>query len=178
MKKLCFFVGLLIAGGLAGQYLSPVSSSTLGKIITYNNLTATGSGVVPVYGAVHSTAQTLAITTSTLCAAAACTGGLYKVSAYLLSAATCATPGPGAIAVNLSWTDEAGAKATQAIPLDVNNALTFAATLGLGTTTGYAFGNVLIRSTGAQPIQYATVYTACTSGTGTYNLDLTVEQKQ
>jgi hypothetical protein len=149
-----------------------------GKMVTYNTIPTAGLGLTPVYAAIHSTAQTAAIGTSTLCAAGTCAGGLYIVKAELLSTVTCATPGPAVVAVTLTWTDEAGTKTAQVIPLDVNFATSLSANLALGTTTGQAFGKVVIRSTGTNPIQYATTYTACTSGTGTYNLDLTVVQDQ
>ncbi len=147
-----------------------------GKVNLYQNLSTVGPGLAPIYGRVSSTANAAAITTATLCAAAVCTGGQYIAHVYLASTVTCGTPGTASVSINLTWTDDAGTKTTQTIPLDANGGLTLASTMPLGDTTSYGSGTLAIFSSGANPIQYATVYTACGVGTGTYSLRLSLEQ--
>lgn len=80
------------------------------------------------------------------------------------------------MAISLTFTDETGTKSAQSIPLDVNGGVTLLASLALGTTTGNASGQFSFWSTGANAIQYATTYTACTTGTGTYAIRAAVER--
>jgi hypothetical protein len=125
------------------------------------------------------TGQVAAITTATLCAAAAgaCnTAGMYRAAFYLDSTVVCAVAGPAVVSVTITFTDEIGTKSAQTVPLDVNGGLTLLGSLALGTTTGNAFGSTAFWSTGVNPIQYATGYNACTTGTGTYSIRGSVER--
>jgi len=120
--------------------------------------------------------QVAAISTSDLCATTKCgTAGFYRVTAFLNSTLVCATPGPAIAGLTLGWTDDASAK-TLKFPL-VGTGLS-TADVTLGQTT--AFGALVYDfwSTGAAAITYATNYTACTTGTGTYSLRLAVERLQ
>ena len=78
----------------------------------------------------------------------------------------------------LSWTDVAGTKSAQTLPLRVSSNLNLSGALNLGTTTDYASGQMSIWSTGTNDIQYGTTYTGCSSGTGTYALRLVAVQVQ
>jgi len=130
-------------------------------------------GVLP--GAVSATAQVAAITTSTLCATANCIAGHYRVAAYIASTVTCATPGPGITGITIGWTDDVAAK-TQKLPL-VGAGVT-GSDIAIGDLTSFGQSTINFWSSGAAVITYATNYTACTTGTGTYSLRITTERIQ
>ena len=100
-----------------------------------------------------------------------------NIDAYLDSTVTCATPGPATVGITLTWTDEGGTKTAQTLPMAVNGGATPLTTMALGNTTNFASGHTSIWTTGTI-IQYATTYTACTSGTGTYAIRIAVTQVQ
>ena len=135
--------------------------------------------------AVVANTQTGAITTATLCAATAGTAcgqaGQYRISFNFWGSGTaCSAVTAGSVPLNITWTDEA-AHAHTTIPFPLydqykavwGNAFYFNTAL----TTESAQGSMVI-STNGTIIQYATTYTGCTTGTGTYNLRATVEQLQ
>lgn len=131
----------------------------------------------------HLTAQVASLGATTVCdsVAGACNvAGLYKVSGYIVSTVSCGTPGPAAIAPLLTWTDAASAKSAVAIPLTTDaSATATAASIALGTVgTHWGYFTANVWSTGAAPIQISATYTACSVGTGTYELDATVTQLQ
>lgn len=151
--------------------------SAAGLLNKFNNISTVGLGLPPVFGRVSLTAQTAAISATNLCTSSVCTVGQYKITAYLTSTVTCATPGLGAVGVTLTWQDETGTHTAQTLPLESSGALTtLATTMPLGDTTTYASGDFNIYTSGASAIQYATSYTACTSGTGTYTLRMSAIQ--
>lgn len=153
----------------------PSAGGILGKITTYAGQATAGSqGLTPVLATVSLTAQTAAIGATSLLASAAT--GLYTVNAYVNSTVVCATPGPGVVGLQLSWTDETGAHATQTVPIFASGGATPATTLALGTATGYAWGTANVFAAAATAIQFATSYVACTAGTGTYALRIALEQ--
>lgn len=150
-----------------------------GLVTKYATLTTAGMGVPPVYATSSLTAQVASIGSTNLqCGGAICPAGQYRLYSYIASTVSCGTPGPAAIQLNLTWTDDAGLKSNQVIPLDDNNATTLSATLALGTTTGYAQGHQTFWSTGAANISYSTTYTACSVGTGTYSIRNVLERLQ
>jgi hypothetical protein len=162
--------------GTAGIY--PDSTAHELKVAT-NGASTFGQLVRSQPSPISLTGQVAAITTATLCAAAAgaCNvAGMYRATFYLDSSVTCATPGPAAVAVSITFTDEVGTKSAQTVPLDVTGATSLSGTLPLGNTTGNATGTTSFWSTGASAIQYATTYTACTTGTGTYSIRAAVER--
>jgi hypothetical protein len=158
-----------------------VFTAATGVVTKIGNLTAVGgTGVVPTRAIITLTGQTAAITTATLCTAAICgngAAGQYNIDAYVDSTVTCATPGPAVVGITLTWTDETGTKSAQSLPLDVNGATSLTATMALGNTTNFASGHTSIWTTGTI-IQYATTYTGCTSGSGTYAIRMAVTNVQ
>ena len=135
-------------------------------------------------GYIHATGQTAAISTATLCASSggACNqAGQYRVDwSFVENGTACATPGPGGVTFLLTWTDNSGTHSAASLPMVDSASLT--ATSGTFTfrttkTNAWASGSFNIQSTGAI-IQYATGYTACTTGTGTYELNATVTRLQ
>lgn len=128
------------------------------------------------------TGQTASIATTTLCPASAsgCNiAGTYHIHGYIYSTVNCGTPGPAAVGINLTWTDAATTRSTIAMPLTTDASVTATAgTIALGATTHWGSFDFTLYSTGANPIQYSTTYTGCTSGTGTYELELASYQVQ
>lgn len=117
--------------------------------------------------------------TPSLCLAANCPAGKYSVTLNLESSVTCATPGPATISPTITWTDDVGTKTGQPIIMNVNGATTLTTSMALGNTTNWASSvPLVIWSSGANPINIAIGYTACTSGTGTYSYSAEVVQVQ
>lgn len=141
---------------------------------------ASGAGMIARVqpSPIHSTGNTGAIGTATLCASAAgaCnTAGNYVVDwAFTQTGTACGTPGTGGVTMLLTWTDSNGTTHTaQSLPMD--DAASLVATSGTfhfttNHNTAWASGNFNISTNGAI-IQYATGYTACGVGTGSYTLD-------
>lgn len=132
---------------------------------------------------VHQTAQTAAITTATLCSSAGgnntCGGaGMYHLHFDFLNTGTaCSSVGPAVIGFQLTWTDSnATAHNVVTIPMVTNVSNTALAPSFIPTVsalTAYASGDFTF-STNGSIVQYATTYTACTTGTLTYQLDAAV----
>lgn len=137
-------------------------------------------------GAIHSTGNTASITTTTLCAAAAgaCNkAGMYRIYWTLNQTTFCAT-GSGTVAMRLAFTDAVGVAhpvntATmygQSIGTGVYFSNVAAYAMGTAASTGstYGFGEATISTDGTAAITFATTVVACTTGTGTYTLDMVV----
>ena len=135
--------------------------------------------------AIHRTAQTAAISTATLCVASAgacATAGQYHVHfAFIETGTACATPGTGGVTFLLTWTDTNGTTHS-AVSVGFDDASTINAvsqTFHFQTTLAAAWGSGDFNiSTNGTIVQYATGYTACGVGTGTYQLDATVVRVQ
>jgi hypothetical protein len=85
--------------------------------------------------------------------------GLYRFS---YSAAITAVLGPGTLTTTLDWTYDGVARSFTGTGINA------------AVPSGAESAVLLIRSDGASPIRYSTVYT----GGGTYNLDVTLETVQ
>jgi hypothetical protein len=166
--------GATTGTGIQGTDSKLLSSGTISgtgsALCTDGNGGATTSGC-PSNGlkaSVTLTGQTGAIGTATLCNTTNCPSGTYLITALVQGTVSCAT-GSSTVQVILSYTDDVGAKASSTVPL-ASLAGNFATTSSLATGT-LGQGNYIVRTTGAQPIQYTTSYTSCsTGGPGTYNL--------
>jgi hypothetical protein len=135
--------------------------------------------------ALHSTGNTALISTATLCGtgAGACgQAGQYLVSFNFVQGGTaCGTPGTGGVTFLLTWTDASGTHSSVSLAMDDASAITSLSQtfhFQASNTAAWASGSFAIWSTGANPIQYATGYTACGVGTGTYELDAAVTRLQ
>lgn len=122
------------------------------------------------------TSQTGSITTTNLCPAV--TGGCSSSGQYVVfwsirSSLACATPGPASVTLTIGWTDDVGAK-TFVVPQTGSGSS--GTSVALGTTTGFGQGSFVVNSTGAAAITYATTLAACTTGTATYNIQLSTVQ--
>ena len=142
----------------------------------YNGIATAGVGLEPVYATASLTGQTAAIGMTNLCPSASCGAGQFVVTYYLDSTATCATPGPATVSLNIGWADEAGGKVFASVPLSGGGVT--ANSMSLGNTTSFASGQISLWSTGGSSITYQTAYTGCTSGTGSYSLRMAVKQMQ
>lgn len=164
--------------------LTTLDSFKSGTSVNFMGPTVAGHANQPLVqglygGGIALTSQTGAISTATLCGAINCGLGQYRVTAYLASTVSCVTPGSAAVGVTITYTDDAGTKTAVTLPLEDSGAITTpTTTLALGTTTGFGFGAMNFWSSGANPIQYATSYAGCSSGTGTYSIRLGVERLQ
>jgi hypothetical protein len=131
-------------------------------------------------GQVHSTGNTASLGTATLCnnVAGACNvAGQYEVHFDFIETGTaCSSVTAGQVVFNLTWTDS-NATTHSAVGIGVYDQKT------AGFTTAFHFNTSLatagasgtfVISTNGSIIQYATTYTACTTGTGTYQLDASV----
>jgi len=170
----------------AGSFLCPDNG-------IHEWLGVTNGAAVAIFGmmalvssaTIASVDKTAAIITATLCAASASNcnqAGDYTVEwAFSETGTACATPGTGGVTFLLTWTDQNGT-AHSAISLPMDDSASLVATSGtftFRTTLGaaWASGNFNISSNGSI-IQYATGYTACGVGTGTYQLDAWVTRKE
>lgn len=139
------------------------------------------------FGAVSATSQTGSISTATVCAATANTAcgqaGQYRLSYDIWGSGTaCSNVTAGKVVFTLTWTDANGTAHTT-VPWQLydykgavlNDTGTFNFNTALGTEG--ANGSMIL-STNGTVIQYASTYTACTTGTGTYNVHITTEQLQ
>lgn len=136
-------------------------------------------------GAIHQTAQTASITTATLCAASAgaCNvAGQYHVHFDFINTGTaCTNVTAGSVGFQLTWTDtNATAHSAVQIPMITQASVTaLAGTMVFVANNLSAFGSGDFNiSTNGTIIQYATNYTGCTTGTGTYQLDAVVTRLQ
>lgn len=138
--------------------------------------------------AIHQTAKTAAITTATLCAASAgaCNqAGQYHIFWNFIETGTaCSSVTAGKVIPSFTWTDTNGTAHTITPAFNGNTAsnagFSTAATAFFFQTSlanAYAYGDFTI-STNGTVIQYATAYTACTTGTGTYQFDASVTRLQ
>lgn len=172
---------------VAGVQSLFASSTTHELMAAMNGSSSFGMMARVQPGAINQTGQTAAITTATLCASAAgaCGGaGQYKVSFNFWGSGTaCSNVTAGSVTFLLTWTDE-NAVVHSAVALQMQ-AQTGAATTAVQASFPFqtvlanesASGEITI-STNGNVIQYATGYTACTTGTGTYNLRASVMRVQ
>jgi hypothetical protein len=134
---------------------------------------------------IRSTGLTAAVSTATLCAAAAgaCNvSGTYQVHLALYQSGTACTANTTAgVSVQLTWTDANGTThSAQTIPLLTNASLTATSgTMAWAQTSlgSYASADFNIDTNGTV-IQYATTFSQCTTGTATYALSAVVTRLQ
>lgn len=177
-----------------GEGTAPTAASAVSQIFSNSTThefggTTNGGGngmiVMTRPSSIRSTGLTAAVSTATLCAASAgaCNqAGQYHVHWNFYEGGTaCATPGPGGVTFLLTWTDGNGtAHSAISIPMDDSASLiatsgTFTFRTSLGAAWSSGDFNI---DTNGSIIQYATGYTACTSGTGNYALSASVTRVQ
>jgi hypothetical protein len=177
-----------------GEGTAPTAAASVGEIYADSTLhdlaiQANGGNAKLVESVnpspIHSTGNVAAISTATLCASAAgnCNqAGMYHVHwAFTQTGTACGTPGAGGVTFLLTWTDFNGT-AHSAISLSMDDSASLVATTGTfhftnSNATAWASGDFNLSSNGSI-IQYATGYTGCGVGTGTYELDAAVTRLQ
>jgi hypothetical protein len=164
-----------------------VASNSTGFFTTIGNQALVGQSVPLILATINSTGNTGAIATATLCTAALCgnaSAGQYHLHWNFWGSGTaCSSVTAGSVTFLLTWTDE-NAVTHSAVALQMD-AQTGAATSAMQST--FPFQTALANesasgdftfSTNGTIIQYATGYTACTTGTGTYSLRAAVTRVQ
>jgi hypothetical protein len=119
------------------------------------------------------TGQKAAISTTNLCASTACGSGQYRISYYLDSVGSCASPGNAAAGLTIAWKDETGTR-TLRVPLS-GIGISNSNTLGLGQPANFGGGDISVWSSGSG-ITYSTNYAACANGVGAYSLRIALER--
>lgn len=139
-------------------------------------------------GSAIETTQTGSLGLTTICAASAgaCNqAGLYHVEWNMWGSGTaCSSVTAGTVYVTLTWHDKAGTSKSIKAPMWVSTS----ATAGTYVLTGFHFETSLaneeatgyynLSSDGSTAIAFTTTYTACTTGTGTYNIAASVVRGQ
>lgn len=116
-----------------------------------------------------STTQTASLSNVTLCSTADCPSGDYLIILHVSANQVCATPGTSNVSFTLTFTDVAGTKTAQPIPLTINGSSSANPSMPLGDTTHNASAFITINSNGTQPIVFNAPVVACTSGTAQYS---------
>jgi hypothetical protein len=175
---------------VAGASLINPNSTTHEFSAFTNGSTTAGMLVRRQPSAINQTAQTSAITTATLCpaAAGACNvAGQYHVHFNVWGSGTaCATPGAGGVTPSVTWTDEnAVTHAAVVIPMMSQTTATAVSVISTAPTVPFetalanegGSGDYTI-STNGSVIQYGVAYVVCGAGTGTYNVRGSVTRLQ
>lgn len=181
---LCLTEGTNITN-TTGNTAVDANSTTHEIAVATNGSTSFGllARVQPV--PIHSPGLTGSVGTATLCAASAgaCNvAGQYEINVDFAQGGTaCASVVAGSVTFNLTWTDANG-NAHSAVSLPIDNQTTDTTlSAGFNFTTSNATaagtGSWIIWTNGSV-IQYSTTYVACTTGTGTYQVDASVTRLQ
>jgi hypothetical protein len=133
----------------------------------FAGLTTAGLGNPVVLGVSDVTSQSSSQTSVNLIASTGAAGH-YLVRLYLDQNALCTT-GTGAVYATVGWTDATHAHTALTIPLTLANT-------AISSAAGFIDAAIPLWSASASAITYTTTYTACTSGTGTYDLHAEVER--
>lgn len=182
---------LLVSGGTSSAISSVGTSSTTGAILasggssanpayntnavlasggnftTYDGLTTAGIGLTAVLGVSDKTAQSTSLTTQNLIASTSAAGH-YLVRIYVDQNAVCST-GTGGVYATVNWTDATAAHTATTIPLNL-------ITSAVSTANGYVDSAIPFWAASGSAITYTTTYTACGTGTATYDLHAEVER--
>lgn len=169
--------GALVLGGGAGA--TPTANAALaanssGQFTAVNGLTTSGNGVPIVVAVSDLTGQAAAqsgtainligsgkpITTTS--------AAMYSIDFYADTAAVCSTPGPGAVTFQFNWTDATSARQF------TTGSLVYSTSQS--TTTGQVFGTIKLWAASGGTITYTPTFTACTTGTGTWDVHARVIQ--
>jgi hypothetical protein len=155
------------AGSQASQTNANIAVSVGGIFTTYDNLTTAGLGVPVMLAVSDVTAQTASQTTVNLIASTGAAGH-YIVRIYLDQNALCTT-GTGSVYATVNWTDASHAHSAQTVPLNL-------ITSAISTPNGYIDAIIPFWAASATAITYTTTYTACATGTASYDLHANVER--
>jgi hypothetical protein len=127
-------------------------------------------------GSVSLSSQVAGLTARSLCAPKDCGVGQYRISYYVDSVAACPNAGNAAVALTLSWKDEAALRSLQ-VPLE-GSGVNGRKSLVLGAASNFGTGEISIWSGGASAISYSTSFVGCNSGSASYSLRIAAEKLQ
>ena len=134
---------------------------------TYGNLTTAGLGLDTVLATSDVTGQSASQSTVDLIASTGA-AGQYMVRIYADQNALCTT-GTGQVYATVNWTDATHAHSAQTISLPL-------ITSAVSAPYGYIDAAIPLWAASATAITYTTTYTACTTGTGSYDLHAEVDR--
>ena len=140
--------------------------TTNGNYTQYDGMTTAGVGLATVLGVSDKTAQTASLSSQTLLSSAP-SAGFYTVKLYIDQNATCST-GTGTVYATLTWTDATASHTAQTVPL----------TLATSVSTAVGYVNIInpVYLANASTVTYTTTFTACTTGSGSYDLHAEIER--
>jgi hypothetical protein len=95
--------------------------------------------------------------------------GLYKISFYMNQSAACRIAGPGEVTLDFTWSDATSTGITTSSDFFI---LALTPALPNNSALVPTVTSINIFSVAGQPIQYETVFTACSIGSATYDLYL------
>lgn len=155
------------AGGQASQINSNDMVAAGGAFSTYAGLTTAGLGMPVVLALSDVTGQTASQTTVNLITSTSAAGH-YLVRIYLDQNALCTT-GTGSVYATINWTDASHAHSATTVPLNL-------ITTAISTPLGYVDATIPLWAASATAITYTTTYSACATGTASYDLHAEVER--
>jgi hypothetical protein len=120
-----------------------------------------------VEGTSDVTAQSASQSTVNLIASTGAAGH-YLVRIYIDQNALCTT-GTGSVYATVSWTDATHAHTATTIPLTLANT-------AISSANGFVDAAIPFWSAASDAISYTTTYSACTTGTASYDLHAEVER--
>lgn len=158
--------GNVMLGGGANASQVDSSMAVAGHLFTnYAGLATAGLGVPVVLAVSDVTAQTASQTTVNLIASTSAAGA-YTVHLYMDQNALCTT-GTGSVFATINWTDATHAHSATTVPLNL-------IITAVSTPFGYVSADVPLWAASASAITYTTTYSACATGTASYDLHATV----
>jgi hypothetical protein len=155
------------AGSQGSQTNTNDTVSSGGIFTTYDNISTAGLGFAVVEAVSDVTAQTASQSTVNLIASTGAAGH-YLVRLYLDQNGLCTT-GTGSVYATVNWTDASHAHSAQTVPLNL-------ITTAISSANGYVDAAIPLWAATSTAITYTTTYTACTTGTGSYDLHAEVER--
>lgn len=155
------------AGSQASQTNVNDTLSAGGIFTLYDNITTAGLGI-PVVEAVSDVTGQTASQSSVNLVASTGSAGHYIVKIYIDQNALCTT-GTGNVYATVSWTDASHAHTATTVPLNL-------ITTAVSSPNGYVDATIPLWSAVSDAISYTTTYTACTTGTASYDLHAELER--
>ncbi len=150
----------------------------MGLMHTYNGIATVAGGVPAIYATVDLTAQTAAVTTTTLYAVPASGEGQYRVSwsAKVTTAATTGAATSTLGALTIVYTDPDGVVQTITMPASVAAGTIATSSTGNTTTTVLLGVPLLLNAKLSTNITYAFSYASDTASEMQYNLHIKLEK--
>ena len=158
---------IMLGGGLQASSTDTGIEVTGHVFSTYNNAATAGLGMGVVLAVSDVTAQVASQSTVNLIASTAAAGH-YAVRLYISQNALCTT-GTGNVYATVNWTDAVHAHSAQTVALNL-------ITSAVSTPYGYVDAIIPLWAASSTAITYTTTYTACATGTGSYDLHAEIER--